>query len=153
MTITKRYVISFIRDIAMLCQGLKRARSRWVTITKRKKDLYTVWLSAEAIDLGRPYWILHPVSYHTPEVATTVFKCSWGCRQKASETCRVILQLLINILPSCITLFLYIYYWKKDNWFPFNKNYIPIIPHARGNCKRELSLVLVSVIVPNWWAK
>ena len=32
--------------------------------------------SAEAIDLGRPYWILHPVSCHTPEAATTVFKCS-----------------------------------------------------------------------------
>jgi hypothetical protein len=28
----------------------------------------------------------------------------------ASETCRVLLQLLINILPSCITLVLYIYY-------------------------------------------
>jgi hypothetical protein len=27
----------------------------------------------------------------------------------ASETCRVLLQLLINILPSCITLVLYIY--------------------------------------------
>ena len=33
-------------------------------------------LSAEAIDLGRPYWILHPVSCHTPEAVTTVFKCS-----------------------------------------------------------------------------
>ena len=28
---------------------------------------------------------------------------------KASETCRVLLQLLTNILPSCITLVLYIY--------------------------------------------
>ena len=74
--------------------------------------LYTIWLSAEAIDLGRPYCILHPVSCHTPEAATTVSKCSWGWTQKASETCRVILQLLINILPSCITLVLYIYYEK-----------------------------------------
>ena len=72
---------------------------------------YTIWLSAEAIDLGRPYWILYPVSCHTQEAATAVSKCSWGWRQKASETCRVILQLLINILPSCITLVLYIYYW------------------------------------------
>ena len=72
--------------------------------------LYTTWLSAEAIDLGRPYWILHPVSCHTPEAVTTVSKCSWGWMQKASETCRVLLQLLINILPSCITLVLYIYY-------------------------------------------
>ena len=31
---------------------------------------------AEDIDLRRPYWILHPVSCHTPEAATTVFKCS-----------------------------------------------------------------------------
>ena len=37
--------------------------------------LYTIWLSAEGIDLGRPYWILHPVSCHTPEAVTTVFKC------------------------------------------------------------------------------
>ena len=58
------------------------------------------WLSAEAIDLGRPYWILHPVSCHTPEAATTVSKCFWGWTQKASETCRVLLQLLINILPT-----------------------------------------------------
>ena len=36
---------------------------------------YTQYDSAEAIDLGRPYWIHHPVSCHTPE-ATTVFKCS-----------------------------------------------------------------------------
>ena len=52
---------------------------------------------------------LHPISCHTPEAATTVFKCSWGWTRKASETCTVILQLLINILPSCITLVLYIY--------------------------------------------
>ena len=72
--------------------------------------LYTIWLSAEAIDLGRPYWILHTVSCHTSEAVTTVFKCSWGWTQKASETCRVLLQLLINILPSRITLVIYIYY-------------------------------------------
>jgi len=64
--------------------------------------------SAEAIDFGRPYWILHPVSCRTPEAVTTVFKCSWGWTQKAPETCRALLQLLINILPSCITLVLYI---------------------------------------------
>jgi hypothetical protein len=39
------------------------------------------------------------------------FKCSWGWTQIASETCRVLLQLLINILPSCIMLVLYIYYF------------------------------------------
>ena len=71
--------------------------------------LYTIWLRAEVVDLGRPYWILHPVSYHTPEAVTTVFKCFWGWTPKASETCRALLQLLINILPSCITLVLYIY--------------------------------------------
>jgi len=31
---------------------------------------------AEAIELGRLYWILHPVSCHTPEAVTTVIKCS-----------------------------------------------------------------------------
>jgi hypothetical protein len=66
--------------------------------------------SAEAIDLVSPYWILHPVSCQTPEAVTTVLKCSWGWSQIASETCRVLLQLLINIMPSCITLVLYIYY-------------------------------------------
>jgi len=39
-------------------------------------------LIAEAIDLGIPYWILHPVSCHTPEAATTVSKCSWGWSKK-----------------------------------------------------------------------
>ena len=77
--------------------------------TKSYTVLYTIWLSAEAIDLGRPYWIPHPVSCHTPEAVTAVFKWSWGWKQKASETCRVLLQLLINILPSCITLVLYVY--------------------------------------------
>ena len=68
---------------------------------------------ASAIEFGRPYWILHPVSCHTPEAAaTTVSKCSWGWTQKASETCRALLQLLINIMPSCIGLVLYIYF----NW-------------------------------------
>ena len=74
-----------------------------------KQPFYTIWLSAEAIDLGRPFWILHPISCHTPEAVTTVFKCSWGWTQKASETCRVLFHLLINILSSCIMLvFLYI---------------------------------------------
>jgi hypothetical protein len=66
--------------------------------------------SAEAIDLGRPYWILHPTSWHTPEAAATFFKYSWGWMQKSSETCRVILQLLINILPSGIALVPYIFW-------------------------------------------
>jgi hypothetical protein len=37
---------------------------------------YILTYDAEAIDLGRPYWILHPVSCQTPEAVTTVFKCS-----------------------------------------------------------------------------
>ena len=84
--------------------------------------VYTQYDSAEANDLGRPYWILHPVSCHTPESVTTVFKCSWGWTQKASETCRALLQLLINILPSCITLVLYIYivyvivFWRNKSF-------------------------------------
>ena len=52
---------------------------------------------------------LYLAACHTPEAATTVSKCSWGWTQKASETCRALLQLLINILPSCVTLVLYIY--------------------------------------------
>ena len=53
---------------------------------------------------------LYLAACHTSEAVTTVSKCSWRWKQKASETCRAILQLLINILPSCITLvLLYIY--------------------------------------------
>jgi len=55
---------------------------------------------------------LYLASCHTPEAVTTVFKCAWGWTQKASETCRVLLQLLINnTAKSCITLVLYIYQW------------------------------------------
>jgi len=59
---------------------------------------------------------LYLAACHTPEAATTVPKCSWGWTQKASGTCRVLLQLLINILPSCITLFLYIYIYIYCIW-------------------------------------
>jgi len=52
---------------------------------------------------------LYLAACHTPEAATTVFKCSWGWMQISSETCRAVLQLPINILPSCTTLVLYIY--------------------------------------------
>jgi hypothetical protein len=59
-------------------------------------------------------WILPPVSWHTSEAATTVFKYYWGWTQETSETCRVILQLLLNILPTCIALVLYIYWLMID---------------------------------------
>ena len=49
---------------------------------------------------------LYLAACHSPEAASTISKCSWGWTQKASETCRAILQLQINILPSCITLVL-----------------------------------------------
>ena len=39
-------------------------------------------LSAEAIDLGRPYWILHPVSCHTPEAVTRVLSAPEDGRKK-----------------------------------------------------------------------
>ena len=65
-----------------------------------------------------PCWIPQPVSCHWPEAASTVSKCSWRWTQKASETRRAILQLQINILPSCITLVLLyictIYCWKTS---------------------------------------
>jgi len=32
---------------------------------------------------------LYLAACHKPEAVTTVFKCSWGWTQKASETCRV----------------------------------------------------------------
>jgi len=33
---------------------------------------------------------LYLAACHTPEAATTVFKCSWGWAQKSSETCGVL---------------------------------------------------------------
>jgi len=50
---------------------------------------------------------LYLAACHSPETATTVSKCSWRWMQKASETCRAVLQLQINLLPSCITLVLF----------------------------------------------
>jgi len=49
---------------------------------------------------------LYLAACHSPEAATTVSKCSWRWTQKASETGTAILQLQINLLPSCITLVL-----------------------------------------------
>ena len=66
-------------------------------------------LRAPRSTLDALIFILHPVSCHTPEVATTVSKCSWGCR--------ALLQLLINMLLSCITLVLYIYFRDKLKFF------------------------------------
>ena len=95
---------------------------------------------------------LYLAACHKPEAVTTVFKCSWGWTQKASETCRVILQLLINILPSCITLVLYIYiyyfvYWnaRRSQW-PRG-----LQPLACGDCgfeshRRHGSPSVVSVV-------
>ena len=53
-----------------------------------------------------PCWIPQPVSCHSPEAASTISKCSWRWTKKLSETCRAILQLQTNILPSCMTLVL-----------------------------------------------
>ena len=50
--------------------------SLWSMASAPSHIVYTQYDSAEAIDLGRPYWILHPVSCHAPEAATTIFKCS-----------------------------------------------------------------------------
>jgi len=49
---------------------------------------------------------LYLAACHSPEAASTISKCFWRWTQKASETCTAILQLQINILPSCITLVL-----------------------------------------------
>ena len=75
---------------------------------------------------------LYLAACHTPEAVTTVFKCSWGWAQKASETCRVLLQLLINQLPSCITLVLYIYYIIKRGGVP---QFYCTIRHGMNNAK------------------
>ena len=115
--------------------------------------LYTIWLSAEAIELGHPFWILHPVSCHTPEAATTVFKCFWGWMQKASETCRVFLQLLINILPSCITLVLYIYIVNTK--FNFAA-YTPCVRSFYSSSRTYLLLIrqsLILLLTKELWSK
>ena len=61
----------------------------------------------ETVETDSGEWhALYIAAYHSPEAASTVSKSSWRWTQKASETCRAILQLQINILPSCITLLL-----------------------------------------------
>jgi hypothetical protein len=93
----------------------------WFSSCRYSVELRVVCPVCGLLLLGRPYWILHSVSCQTPEAVTTVFKCSWGWTQKASETCRVLLQLLINILLSCITLVLYVC------WFMFLFKKMPFI--------------------------
>ena len=88
---------------------------------------------------------------HTPEAATTVFKCSWGWTQKASETCRALLQLLINILPSCITLVLYIYYiflkssprFCNFNRPPGNTFLVWTLLPSHCRCRGQLSRLII----------
>ena len=74
-----------------------------------QEHLKTVITASGVWHAARYMLTLYLAACHTPEAATTVFKCSWGWTQKESETCRVLLQLLKNILPSCITLVLYTY--------------------------------------------
>ena len=53
---------------------------------------------------------IHPQEHLKTVVAASGVYTQYDLVQKPStETCRVLLQLLINILPSCITLVLYIY--------------------------------------------
>ena len=83
--------------------------------------IHTKSYCVDAIDLG------HPVGYLTPSHVThqrlllQFLSAPEDGTQKASETCRAILQLLINILPSCITLVLFIYILTYDARKPKHK--------------------------------
>ena len=67
---------------------------------------------------------LYLAACHSPEAASTVSKCSWRRTQKASETCRAILQLQTNILPSSITLVrLYILSWYSICVHPLTRTH------------------------------
>jgi hypothetical protein len=93
--------------------------------------------------------LFHSISCQTPEAVTIVFKCSWGWTQIASETCRVVLQLLINILPSCISLVIYIY-WLMMHWklnTKFTDWFISVQRFARSATKWKLFFVFS----PLWW--
>ena len=68
---------------------------------------------------------LYLAACHSPEAASTVSKCSWRWTQKASETCRAILQLQIHILPRCIMLVL-LYILTYDARKPKHKIFIPL---------------------------
>jgi hypothetical protein len=97
------------------------------------------------VNVGRPYWILHPVSCHTPKAATRVFSYSWGWTQKASETCRVILQWVINFLPSCNALVLYIYWlMMHGNSNIKNKKLFIFLKRWRSSrCKKCDTIILL----------
>ena len=100
--------------------------------------VYTIWLSAEALkNCSNSLWCMawdgvrYPIraskvdgfrtldpliGYFTPShvinqrLLLQFLSAPEDGRKKASETCWVLLQLLINILPNCITLVLYIYW-------------------------------------------
>ena len=77
---------------------------------------------------------LYLAACHSPEAASTVSKYSWRWTQKASETCRAILQIQINILPSCITLVLYIYiFYSKRLQHLLSMHAHPLIFRAGGD--------------------
>jgi len=86
-------------------------------------SLHCFWYSPITINVALYYVVTYPVTQHnlyillfmlalylaachSPEAASAISKCYWRWTQKASETCRAILQLQINILPSCFTLVL-----------------------------------------------
>ena len=86
---------------------------RWWQQSSPKRRNVRIKLTISLLCLGS-----YLAACHSPEPASTVSKCSWRWAQKASETCRAILQLQINILPSCITLvLLYIYIYILTVFF------------------------------------
>jgi len=81
----------------------------WVTWDRLRYTQYDLVWMPSTLDALTGYFTPSHVTHQM--LLSTVSKCSWRWTQKASETCRAILQLQINILPSCITLvLLYILY-------------------------------------------
>ena len=68
--------------------------------------LYTIWLSVDAIDLGRLVGYLNPSCVIHQRLLLQFLSAPDDGHKKHPKTRRAILQLQINILPSCITLVL-----------------------------------------------
>jgi hypothetical protein len=73
------------------CHGLG-----WYVSSKDVQGWLPLHCTAVATDLGHPYWIHIIQTHDMHQWLLLKFLYSWWWTQKASETCRVILQWLIN---------------------------------------------------------
>ena len=77
--------------------------------------LLYMFRTAVATDLGHPYWIYINPTHNIHQWLLLEFLYSWWWTQKASETCRVILQLLINNTAKVTSCWFFVWYILKTH--------------------------------------